>query len=154
VALDYGTPAVRYVSDTAQKVHREKHRMEAFVRFQKTADDLFFSVVEPDFNVLPLIIRHFSERYADQKWLIYDKKRKYGIYYDMSKTSFVQIDMETPIGNAELGSVLNESEHAYQQLWRDYFNSTNIKARKNMKLHIRHMPLRYWKYLTEKMPEI
>lgn len=154
IAQDYSNHGARYVGDMAVKVHREKHRMEAFVRFQKTADDLFFSVVEPDFNVLPLIIRHFRERYADQKWLIYDKKRKYGIYYDMSKTSFVQIDMETPIGNAELGSVLNESEHAYQQLWRDYFNSTNIKARKNMKLHIRHMPLRYWKYLTEKMPEM
>jgi probable DNA metabolism protein len=154
ISQDYSNRGVRYVGDMAVKVHREKHRMEAFVRFQKTADDLFFSVVEPDFNVLPLIIKHFSERYADQKWLIYDKNRKYGIHYDMTKTTFVQIDMETPIGHAELGSVLNESEHAYQQLWRDYFNSTNIKARKNMKLHIRHMPLRYWKYLTEKLPEI
>ena len=154
VALDYSTPAVKYVSDMATKVHREKHRMEAFVRFQKAADGLFFSVVEPDFNVLPLIVKHFSERYADQKWLIYDKKRKYGIYYDLIQTSFVQIDMQSPTGDTELGSVLNEQEHAYQQLWRDYFNSTNIKARQNMKLHIRHMPLRYWKYLIEKIPEI
>jgi probable DNA metabolism protein len=154
ITKDYGHRAVSYITDTAKKVHREKHRMEAFVRFQKTGDDLYFSIVEPDFNVLPLIATHFEKRYADQRWLIYDKKRKYGIHYDLKVTSFVQIDIATGAGDTELGNILNESEHAYQQLWRDYFHSTNIKARKNMKLHIRHMPLRYWKYLTEKHPEL
>jgi hypothetical protein len=27
---------------------------------------------------------------------------------------------------------------------------TNIKERKNDKLHVQHVPKRYWKYLTEK----
>ncbi|RYE25413.1 MAG: DUF4130 domain-containing protein, partial [Sphingobacteriales bacterium] len=38
----------------------------------------------------------------------------------------------------------------YQLLWKSYFNNSNIKERKNMKLHIQHIPRRYWKYLTEK----
>lgn len=154
IAKDYSHHAARYVDDTAHKVHREKHRMEAFVRFQKTGDDIYFALIEPDFNVLPLILRHFRDRYADQKWLIYDKKRKYGIYYDLHKTEFVQLDFDTQSSSKDIASILNESELPYQQLWKDYFNSTNIKARKNMKLHIRHMPLRYWKYLVEKQPEM
>ncbi len=154
IAKDYSHHAARYVDDTAHKVHREKHRMEAFVRFQKTGDDIYFALVEPDFNVLPLILKHFRDRYADQKWLIYDKKRKYGIYYDLHKTEFIQLDFDTQSSNKDIAAILNESELPYQQLWKDYFNSTNIKARKNMKLHIRHMPLRYWKYLVEKQPEI
>ena len=39
----------------------------------KTKEGLFISLVRPDFNVLPLIQRHFKARYQDQEWLIYDE---------------------------------------------------------------------------------
>jgi probable DNA metabolism protein len=42
IEKDYSHAAVLIVFQTAKKVHREKHRMEAFVRFQETADHLFF----------------------------------------------------------------------------------------------------------------
>ncbi|RZL34744.1 MAG: DUF4130 domain-containing protein, partial [Pedobacter sp.] len=45
---------------------------------------------------------------------------------------------------------LNEKEELYTHLWKDYFKSTNIESRKNTKLHVQHVPKRYWKYLTEK----
>lgn len=31
-----------------------------------------------------------------------------------------------------------------------HFKSTNITERKNTKLHVQHIPKRYWRYLTEK----
>ncbi|HCV81945.1 MAG TPA: DNA metabolism protein, partial [Zunongwangia profunda] len=46
--------------------------------------------------------------------------------------------------------VLHENEISFQKLWKSYFESTNIKSRKNTKLHLQHVPKRYWKYLTEK----
>lgn len=144
---DFSNPSVLYVTDTAKKVYREKHRMEAFVRFKKTKDGLFYALIEPDFNVLPLIKDHFEKRYADQLWLIYDLKRNYGIYYDLQQTSLVQLDMT---GFKEEETILDEQENSYGKLWKNYFTSVNIKERKNKKLHQRHMPLRYWKYLTEK----
>ena len=49
--------------------------------------------------------------------------------------------------------MFDEDELVFQTLWRDYFKSTNIKSRKNMRLHIQHVPKRYWKYLSEKLPE-
>lgn len=151
---DHSHPAVLYVTHTAKKVHREKHRMEAFVRFSQSTDGLYFATVEPDFNVLPLIADHFEKRYADQPWLIYDLKRKYGIYYDLHTVTYVQT--ETNREQSRAGDIraitLNEAEIHYQDLWQKYFASVNIAARKNMKLHLRHMPYRYWKYLTEKKP--
>ncbi|RYZ23730.1 MAG: DUF4130 domain-containing protein, partial [Chitinophagaceae bacterium] len=48
----------------------------------------------------------------------------------------------------------DEAESIYQELWKQYFKSVNIAARKNTKLHIQHMPKRYWKYLPEKQPNI
>jgi probable DNA metabolism protein len=151
VECDYSNPDVLMVQQTSRKVHREKHRMEAFVRFQLTKDQLYFAIVQPDFNVLPLIISHFEERYADQRWLIYDSQRKYGIYYDLAEVQTVDISFdEKTSGGADISAMYDESEPLYQMLWQQYFGSVNIAARKNTKLHLRHMPKRYWKYLPEK----
>lgn len=149
IEKDYSHHAVLYVTDVAKKVHREKHRMEAFVRFRLTKDNIYYATVQPDFNVLPLIADHFEKRYADQQWMIYDVQRKYGLYYDLQQTQIV--DMLFDGGDSTPSpTMLDDSELQYEHLWQDYFNSVNIKARKNMKLHIQHMPLRYWKFLTEK----
>lgn len=52
----------------------------------------------------------------------------------------------------EIRNLYDETEGLYQKLWKQYFSSVNISARKNLKLHIQHMPRRYWKYLPEKAP--
>lgn len=154
IESDYSNLAVLKVVQTAKKVHREKHRMEAFIRFQLTGDGLFYAVCQPDFNVLPLIEKHFKNRYADQRWLIYDGKRKYGIYYDLYAVETIQLSFSENTGNGKnIEMFLDEKELLYQQLWQQYFNSVNIQARKNTKLHIQHMPKRYWKYLPEKQPQ-
>jgi len=151
VENDYSNPYVLMVQQTSRKVHREKHRMEAFVRFQLTKDQLYYCIIQPDFNVLPLISKHFKDRYADQRWLIYDCLRKYGLYYDGNDVQEVQIHFASDLQNAAaLQTLYDENEELYQQLWKQYFSSVNIKARKNMKLHIQHMPKRYWRYLVEK----
>ncbi|HEY0740955.1 MAG TPA: TIGR03915 family putative DNA repair protein, partial [Chryseosolibacter sp.] len=153
VENDLGHPGVIAISQIAHKVHREKHRMEAFIRFQLTKDGIYFATISPDFNVIPLIVRHFKDRYADQRWLIYDDKRNYGIHYDPKTSSVTEviIDMK-PEAKAEFlpATVCHEDELEWQKLWKGYFTSVNIALRKNKKLHIQHVPMRYWKYLTEK----
>lgn len=146
---NYGNPHVLALAQTERKVHREKHRMEAFIRFQKTGDGLYFAQVRPDFNVLPLIIPHFKNRYADQPWLIYDLTRNYGIHYDLQSVREITIDLAFEAETVP-AALCDASEALYTLLWKDYFKSTNIPARRNTKLHIKHVPKRYWKYLTEK----
>lgn len=152
---NYGDDCVLSIAQMAKKVSREKHRMEAFVRFKKSNNQEFFAVIQPDFNVIPIIAKHFKNRYADQPWIIYDEKRHYGIQYDLNKVNTITL-MELPIERNEKSLIendvviLDDSEQLYAQLWSDYFKATNIVERKNMKLHIQHVPKRYWKYLTEK----
>ncbi|MGY4536516.1 putative DNA metabolism protein [Mucilaginibacter sp. UYNi724] len=148
---DYGNKYVMRVSEMVRMVRREKHRMEAFVRFQKLKDDTFYAGVEPDFNVLPLLIRHFKSRYADQKWIIYDIRRKYGIYYNLHNCEFISLDFANESKPSDVMAAFNEDEGIYQHLWKNYFTSVNIPSRKNTKLHVRHIPKRYWKHLTEKI---
>ncbi len=152
VELDFSHEAVLAVNHAAKKVHREAHRMEAFIRFHKTPDDLYYATVDPDHNVLPLIIDHFKNRFADQQWLIYDTARKYGFHYDLQQVQRVKIQFsqEAIHGNAE--AIYSEDEAMYQQLWQQYFTSVNIKARKNLKLQLQHMPKRYWKNMVETKP--
>ena len=99
--------------------------------------------------MLPLLVKHFKERYQDQKWLIYDEKRQYGIFYDLNEVTVVTLpDKKMLSKNKE--TIWHEAEVKYQNLWIEYFDHTNIKERKNTKLHLQHVPKRYWRYLTEK----
>jgi len=151
VEQNFGHPSVMAISKMDKSVNREKHRMKAFIRFQETADGIFYAPVEPDYNVLPLIISFFKNRYADQKWIIYDLKRHYGLFYDLEKVEAITMEYLPEIKSAQANKeLLHGKEELYALLWNDYFKSTNIPARKNMKLHIQHVPKRYWKFLTEK----
>ena len=151
VHSDYSDGLVLKISQLAKSVGREKHRMEAFVKFQLTQDDIYFANIEPDFDVLPLISKHFRSRYADQQWLIYDVKRQYGIFYDLEKVEIVSLDLnEIHANSIHKSDRFVHEEYSYQDLWNNYFKSTNIKSRINMKLHTQHVPKRYWKYLSEK----
>lgn len=153
IECDYSNGAVLTVVQTAKKVYREKHRMEAFIRFQLTGDNLYHAICQPDFNVLPLIEKHFKNRYADQRWLIYDSQRKYGIYYNLTGVETIQLSFDEQTNNGKnIAVIVDEKEEIYQKLWQQYFTSVNIATRKNTQLHVQHMPKRYWKFLPEKQP--
>ena len=117
---DYGNKHVLAISQINRKVEREKHRMEAFIRFQHTEDDIFYCGIDPDYNVLPLIVNHFKNRYADQKWIIYDLKRRYGLYYDLYKVE--EISIEAPLASLKqpASNLLNEKEQLYANLLGQY----------------------------------
>ncbi len=148
--IDFSNKDILKISQVARMVGREKHRMEAFVRFQLIKDDLYVATIAPDFNVLPLIIHHFQDRYADQKWLIFDIVRKYGIYYDLNSVEIITFEDLTGINTKILKNSYSDQETDFQKLWSIYYKNVNIKSRKNKKLHLQHLPKRYWKYLTEK----
>lgn len=152
---DFADSEILKIAKIVKMVGREKHRMDAFVRFRLTKDNLYFATVSPDFNVLPLNAKHFKNRYADQQWLIYDLKRNYGIYYNLIEVNYVELQLSEAINSSSKATFyFTEEEQAFQDLWKNYFTSTNITSRKNMKLHVQHIPKRYWKYLSEKAPNL
>ncbi|MFA9188953.1 TIGR03915 family putative DNA repair protein [Flavobacterium sp. FBOR7N2.3] len=150
ILKDFANDNVLQIVQLTKSVGREKHRMEAFVRFEQLKDGIYFAKIDPDFDVLTLIIRHFKNRYQDQKWLIYDLRRKYGVYYDLKDIEIVSMDLDIKSLEDKNNQVFSETELNYQKLWWEYFDHTNIKERKNTRLHVQHVPKRYWKYLTEK----
>jgi len=146
---DYSDPIIMDLHKVKKMIGREVHRMHAFVRFQETKDDMWACEINPDFNVLPLIGKHFKDRYPALEWLIYDTKRHYAIHHKNHAINYVTIDS---INQDKLitKDAITEEELRYQKLWKQYFKSVNIEERNNEKLHLRHVPKRYWKFLIEK----
>lgn len=150
VNANYGNDFVLYVKQISRSVYRENHHNEAFIRFEKINQDLFFAKIEPKYNVIPLLIKHFVKRYTNQSFIIYDVIRKYGIFYDKNSNQVEEIRLDfTPETTTSVNKYIDVDENFYQELWKSYFKSTTITERKNSKLQIQMMPKRFWKNLTE-----
>lgn len=154
IETNFADPDVLFVTNTYRNVRRERLRMMQFVRFQKTADGTYFSMIEPDYDVLPLIVPHFSDRFSEERWLIFDRRRRYGYYYADRRPVRVTFEDSAAIfrlPDGRLGEELRDADEGmYQELWRTYFKAICIKERLNPRKHRKDLPVRYWKYLTEK----
>ncbi|MDR1054898.1 MAG: TIGR03915 family putative DNA repair protein [Prevotellaceae bacterium] len=136
----------------AHKVNYEIQRFKGFVRFQETADGMFFSIIGPDHDIVSLLAPHFTARYPDRPWIIYDNKRDKGVYFDTSEMigmTLTDKQFDEYTGNLN-NAVKSEKEDYYQQLWKIFYKAINIKERKNTRLLLHWLPRRYWRYLPER----
>jgi probable DNA metabolism protein len=78
---DYSNKDVLRVLQVSRMVYKERDRMEAVVKFQLTKDGIYFAAIEPDFNVLPLLLKHAKDKYPDREWVLFDRKRQSGAHY-------------------------------------------------------------------------
>jgi probable DNA metabolism protein len=152
IELNFSDADVLELSKIYKKVSSEAEKIRQFVRFQKTADLMYFAAVKPLYNVLPMVVNFFQDRFADQQWIIYDIKRHYALYYDLKKTEIATFDnLKINRLNGKLYSdLLAKDEICFQDTWKQYLHAISIKERKNLKLQRQHIPKRFWKYLTEK----
>ncbi len=139
------------VEQLARMVSKEKQKIEAKLRFQLTKDHVYFAPIEPDFNILPLISKHFRSRFSDKQWIIYDTKRKYGLFYDLFSTEMISLDLkEINTHNLLQSSIFSRDTHTTQDVWDNYLANTAIKSRINTKLHTPYVPKKHWKRLRDK----
>ncbi len=127
----------------SRRVSLEGHRFTGFVRFKKIQTDLYYSCIEPDHNILPIISSHFIERFSDQNFIIHDIKREVALIYNKSTSTMVDFSKD------ESRKLLSYSSDEFEFLWKTFYNSVNIKERENSKLQKMHMPTRHWHNLTE-----
>lgn len=152
IETNFADDDVLALSKIYKKVSTERMYTVQFVRFQKTLDGIYFALVDPLCNVLPLCIEFFRDRYADQQWLIYDARRHFGVFHDRTKTEIVHF--ETPPVDLQTGILACEQQDDYekifQNLWKEYLRALSHPSRKNLRLQQKLMPKRFWKYLIEK----
>lgn len=143
INLNLSDDRVLRIHKLAAKVTKETHLMLGLIRFKLLEENLFYSQMEPDNNILELISPHFADRMADQNWVIHDVKRGIGAMFNQHEWII------TEVKTSELPNV-GDKELLFQNLWKQYFKSIAIANRVNPKLQRKIIPARYWKHLVEK----
>lgn len=132
------------VQKICRKVQWESQRMVGFLRFSCIGNNTYYAPMEPDHNILALIAPHFAERFSDQNWIIHDIRRKTAALYNRTEWILVNVD---DAAAARMCAVNRDG--FYENLWKEYFAHMAIKSRENPRLQKQHIPVRYWKHLTE-----
>ena len=65
INTDFADPVILSVTQLGRKVSGERYRILQFMRFQKLADGTYFGIMEPLYDVIPLTIGHFRDRFAE-----------------------------------------------------------------------------------------
>ncbi len=135
-----GFDAVCELDALAGKVSAEQHRMLQFVRFVRVGPDAFAADIEPQYEVLPLIGRHFHSRFPDSHLIIRDLPRRMALVSEPAGWQIVRLGENNPP---------LPDDGPFEKMWREYYDAIAIEGRLNPKLQRQNVPLKYRRNMTE-----
>jgi len=126
-------------------LEREREHFLGIVRFYK-AGDIYVSRIEPKNQILPLMAWHFTSRFANQQFIIYDAVHKQALIYANRKHKIIYVDdIQLP--------EMDEDEKRMQRMWKNFYDTIAIKERYNPRCRMNFMPKRLWSNLPEMQGE-
>ena len=128
------------VLNAESRVRCEAHSYLGFVRFSELEGGIYYSGIEPNCHVLPVIASHFVKRLPGQPWMIHDLKRNLCVVYNGKECYITSTNSMPKIR-------LSENETQWRRLWKKFYDT--IEERHNERCRMSHMPKRLWKHLTE-----
>lgn len=132
---------VMRVIELARKVDNESHLFCGFVRFFDLGKFLY-SEIEPKCHVLPQIMDHFADRYPNEHYVIYDKKRQVALIHLAHGNSFF-------VSGDAWNIDLTQHEDYFERLWSQYFKTIAIEERFNPRCQNNLIPKWYRKHMSE-----
>lgn len=124
----------------AKMIRRERHKMEAFVRFREIADaegSLFVAWFEPEHHVVEITAPFFVRRFASMRWSILTPL--VSAHWNMKELRFGP-------GAAKSDA---PSHDRFEEHWLTYYANIFNPARLKIGMMKSEMPVRYWKNLPE-----
>lgn len=137
----FNHPDIIALNTITEQVNKEINRMHGFLRFRETQCGVYYAPIAPDHNILDALAQHFSERFDGMPFCIHDTARHKMLAYDGNTCKIISAP--------EVDIHLSDREIVMQSIWKDYYNSVNIKERKNLRLQRQWMPVRYRKFMPE-----
>ncbi|HEY0909492.1 MAG TPA: TIGR03915 family putative DNA repair protein, partial [Bradyrhizobium sp.] len=137
IAVD---PDVHKLLMMEKAVHRDVHKMKAFVRFRKVIDDAgehFIAWHRPDHLIVPLAAPFFARRFAPMRWTI------------LTPDQSVIWDTQTLRFGPGLPRSAAPAHDELEDAWRTYYGAIFNPARIKLKAMRKEMPVRYWSTLPE-----
>ncbi len=136
---------VLQAANCIQRVTVELHRLRGFIRFMESESGALYAPFSPDHDICDLLLPHFRARLPKHPFVLHDIARKKAAVYDGAHS------FTAPLDRAEIALSANEEE--WQKLWKRYYDSVNIPSRERLKQMRGYMPVRYWKFLPERVPK-
>jgi DNA polymerase len=122
-------------------VHRDSHKMKAFVRFKSIADDSglerFAAWFEPDHHTLEMTAPFFARRFDGMIWAMVTPYRS--AYWDGESLAFGPGGQKSDVPQGD----------AVEADWKTYFSSIFNPARLKVAMMKSEMPVKYWRNLPE-----
>lgn len=141
-------PPVMRILELKRKVGNEMHFFREFTRFTSVDGRVYVSHMEPKCNVLGMVAEHFVDRMPSEHWMIVDDSRRMAAVHPGNTPFYL-----TALSGEEMER-LRETEGQndyYTDLWKTFFQTIGIDARKNPGCQRNMMPLWYRKHMTEFM---
>jgi probable DNA metabolism protein len=138
-------PAVSAFEGLLGKVSKEAHYMLQFVRFAQLGNGVYFSRIEPQASVVPLIMGHFAARFNVQPFMIHDARHGLSGVFDTERWWLVDA-RNVPV------PCQSEAEDDFQSLWQTFYDTVAIEERRNPRCRRNFMPKRFWGNMCEQVP--
>lgn len=132
---DLTHPDVARIREIFRAVNREANLTAERMTFS-IIGDVMVSIIEPSHNVLPLIVKHFTNRFPNEEIFIYDKIHKLGVTWAHNKVTYREIEHFEP-------DPADEEEETYRKLWKIFYDTIEIKERHNPRLRDQNVPIRH-----------
>lgn len=133
---------VQQVQRCESRVRRETHAFKGLLRFRQIGDNLYLASVSPEACILPMIAPFFAQRFADQSWIIHDRKRELAAVHENGVVTMSPRWSEKHLS-------LKGTEQEMQELWKCFFKNVAVRERLNLEAQKKHIPRRYWNDLVE-----
>ena len=137
---DAADPLVRRLGALQKAVHRDIHKMRAFVRFREIPSDRdrrrFAAWFEPEHRVVEANAGFFARRFSDMDWAIHTPDLS--VIFEDGEVSFAPGAPRPDL-----------PDDAAESLWATYFTNIFNPARIKLGSMRQHMPLKYWKNMPE-----
>jgi uracil-DNA glycosylase len=132
---------VKIAREWTKSVHRDVHKMHAFVRFHETEDvdggKRYVAWFEPEHEILRSVAPFFEQRFPNMRWMIATPDG--AAVWDGAHTEFAEAPRQADLPR-------QDGTHS---LWRAYYRNICNVARINPRVMQREMPKRYWRHLPE-----
>ncbi|MDB5548695.1 MAG: phage polymerase-related protein [Tardiphaga sp.] len=131
---------VALVQDMSKAVHRDQHKMKAFVRFREIGREpknRFVAWFEPAHHIVEATSPFFARRFADMEWTIMTPD--VCAHWDGARVRI------TP----GVDRTSAPSEDRLEETWLSYYASIFNPARLKIKAMQAEMPKKYWRNLPE-----
>ena len=123
----------------------ELHHYREFLRFAELENGILYAKIGARDNILPFLMPHFADRLPAENFVIYDELHELFGLHPKYKQWYLAQGMDF---NEET-LVFSEAEAEYQELFKHFCKSLAVESRKNPKLQMNMLPLRFRKYMVE-----